>query len=987
MKPHTPSIKFWRFNPSQSVKPTALSSRSAIQPAVTALLLIVVSVTGPTWAATETWDGGHSSSNFWFANINWLDNTAPVDFDDLVFAGTTRLSHSSYGNLGGADGDFDMNSITFDAAAGAFVISNGGGGTHKLHGTIANNSTNLQTLNFPFQLTGNRTIDLANGDITIGGVISQDGSNRGFTQIGTGTLTLNGANTYAGTTGIGITNGATAGTVIVTNNSALGTGTVSFGAGGTLVLGIDGLTIGNFVFVPNRADTVPRTIQLDLAGTNTGTMTNTIDMREGGNLFVIDVGDSDTLTVSGSVNTGAGGGAGITKTGTGTLILTNSSHTVSGAFKIQEGTLQVGNGGTTGALNTGANSDIVISAGATLAINQSDTVTQGTEFNSDPITGDGSFEQNGTGTTILNVANTYAGTTTVNAGVLQMGNNSALGSGGLVTTVNSGAALNLNGADNINEDISIVGVGPGVDGALYNNATNTASISGSRTLTLTGDATIGGARRIDISATITDNGSDYTLTKIGSTTGGINLWTTNLDVANLDIQAATVIIKDLPRDTLTVRSGATAIAWQLTDWGTGDIVLESGATIQTNRNVFTTAANISISGTATLRGSNNNSGVTPDQATYSGDITGTGGLTILDYTENQNFKFILSGSNSYSGGTTVGNSSRAVALLAGSTTGLSSNSAFNVTTNATLKLNGNNNTIASLTGAGAVENDNASAATLTAGDASDTTFSGALQDGAGGGALSLIKTGAGTLILEDAQTYTGTTTVNAGTLQLLGTSGSINLTSTYQINNGSTLYLNDTTANHFLVGGSDDFTFGSNGGGTFSLNGNILWRTATIATTGGARNFVSGGAFNHQNTHSIIFDSGVGTDVDGIDLEVSTRVERGSIVKNGAGYRVADQRQQQTAGIQQHHHQRRHPGSGLCWPDRHLWWRKWRLVRPAHPQQRRCLQAQQQQCSNPQRGGFRNRIGGENQWHSSARARWYQHLQRNDHAGRRGGHI
>ena len=202
-------------------------------------------------------------------------------------------------------------------------------------------------------------------------------------------------------------------------------------------------------------------------------MTNTIDMREGGNLFVIDVGDSDTLTVSGSVNTGAGGGAGITKTGTGTLILTNSSHTVSGAFKIQEGTLQVGNGGTTGALNTGANSDIVNSAGATLAINQSDTVTQGTEFNSDPITGDGSFEQNGTGTTILNVANTYAGTTTVNAGVLQMGNNSALGSGGLVTTVNSGAALNLNGADNINEDISIVGVGPGVDGALYNNATNT----------------------------------------------------------------------------------------------------------------------------------------------------------------------------------------------------------------------------------------------------------------------------------------------------------------------------------------------------------------------------------------------------------------------------------------------------------------------------------------------------------------------------------
>ena len=39
--------------------------------------------------------------------------------------------------------------ITFDNTAGAFAINNGGGGTIKLQGDITNNSTSLQTLNFP----------------------------------------------------------------------------------------------------------------------------------------------------------------------------------------------------------------------------------------------------------------------------------------------------------------------------------------------------------------------------------------------------------------------------------------------------------------------------------------------------------------------------------------------------------------------------------------------------------------------------------------------------------------------------------------------------------------------------------------------------------------------------------------------------------------------------------------------------------------------
>lgn len=77
--------------------------------------------------------------------------------------------------------------------------------------------------------------------------------------------------------------------------------------------------------------------------------------------------------------TGAGGT--LTKTTAGTLTLTGTS-TYSGATTISAGTLQLGDGGITGALNAG--SSITIASGASLAINQSDTVTQGSEFSSTP---------------------------------------------------------------------------------------------------------------------------------------------------------------------------------------------------------------------------------------------------------------------------------------------------------------------------------------------------------------------------------------------------------------------------------------------------------------------------------------------------------------------------------------------------------------------------------------------------------------------------
>src|SRR6185437_12951150 len=113
-------------------------------------------------------------------------------------------------------------------------------------------------------------------------------------------------------------------------------------------------------------------------------------------------------------------------------------------------------------------------------------------------------------------------------------------------------------------------------------------------------------------------------------------------------------------------------------------------------------------------------------------------------------------------------------LTAGAATNVfGATSAITVNTPGLLDLGGNNQQIGSLTGSGVVINSGLASTILTTGDATNTLFSGVIQNGAG--VMALTKQGAGTFTLTAANTYTGTTTIDAGTLQLGngGTSGSI----------------------------------------------------------------------------------------------------------------------------------------------------------------------------------------------------------------------
>ena len=273
--------------------------------------------------------------------------------------------------------------------------------------------------------------------------------------------------------------------------------------------------------------------------------------------------------------------------------------------------------------------------------------------------------------------------------------------------------------------------------------------------------------------------------------------------------------------------------------------------------------------------------------TVSGPITGSGGLGVIW----DSGTVVLSGSNSYSGTTTIGtvgvaNSSyNAVdanpSLMLGSSNALSSGNALTFGSSgnnntATLNLNGYNATVGATTGSGnaVIDNTAVGAATLTLSLASGSAnYGGTIKNTAG--AISLVKSGAGTQILSGTSTYTGTTTVSAGTLEIASTgllgggsyAGAIT-------NNGS--FIAGSNSNQTLSGaisGSGALT--KNGTGTMVLNGANTYTGATSVNAGTLR--LQGTAFS-TTARAYTIASGAVLNIDG-----DTTVASGTTTLGGSG--------------------------------------------------------------------------------------------------------
>lgn len=314
----------------------------------------------------------------------------------------------------------------------------------------------------------------------------------------------------------------------------------------------------------------------------------------------------------------------------------------------------------------------------------------------------------------------------------------------------------------------------------------------------------------------------------------------------------------------------------------------------------------------------------------SADATGIKGASTL--AKSGSGLLTLTGAHSYTGTTTISGGTLA---LSGGNNRLPVTTALTLASPGVLRLDGNNQEVASLASNGRVVNGNATLATLTVNNSAAATFSGNLGGtGTDENNLALVKDGSGTLTLSLPNTFTGGTTIENGTLALAygdpfaansgvgpmssGTAVTINsggiLTgtnnnwlATTSVNSGATNAPTATVNAGGTLRGASGFVTGL---GNLTLNGGTLevtngygqfgWNAcfnlggditvsgstpSTITTASGAGAtaviYISNGANSSGGTRFLTVEDV--TNSAASDLLISARLANGTLVKEGAG--------------------------------------------------------------------------------------------------------
>ena len=615
---------------------------------------------------------------------------------------------------------------------------------------------------------GSLSFGRTNAGLTLANAISGIG---GVTQSGAGTTVLSGTNSYTGATAVSAGTLSLTGSLAGTTITVSGTGALSQSAAG----GISGAV--SLTHSSSGTST--------LAGTNTYTGATTVSSgalvyATGGSLAASTGGiavafagasspSSAVFAVTGgTINSFTGG----LRVATATSSFLNSSGTfyLSGGSVTSAGdtTMSWSNGGTsstgafyqTGGAYTQSGGDFYVSA----------RVTSGTSAGTYSISG-GSMTSFNTKSFILGNS-----TTTDNAVLNVDGTGALTVPSGFSTTNTTTSAINLGGgtlttpawtsAGTANTTLNFHG------GKLQANATGSANFLGVGTTAV--NLYAGGG-------TIDTNGNSFTITQVFQNPASSGISTPTITTSD-----TTTVFTSPPTVTFTGGTGSGGAAYATLD-ANGKIA----GIIVTNVGSYTAAPTLSVTGSSTVF------------ATPSLTANSTGGLTKIS-----SGTLTLSGANTYSGATTLTLGTLSVGSIgnggvASGNLGSASSAAGNlVFDGGTLQYTGSTAT-------------SDRAFTINAGKTATLDVTNGLSlAGATGTATTgaLTKIGAGTLTLNGANTYTGTTTVNVGTLTM-GSAASLSTSSAITVASGATLNLNSYNA-------LTTTTTWTNSGTISNLNGN-----------------------------------------------------------------------------------------------------------------------------------------------------------------------
>jgi fibronectin-binding autotransporter adhesin len=746
----------------------------------------------------------------------------------------TNTANTSTGILNLNGGTITTSTVKRGNATGTTATLDFGGGTLKASGA---STTFLNGLTNAFVQSGTSTIDNGGFAITVGQALLAP-ANSGVSAI---SLAANGTG-YIDTPLVTIT-------------------------GGTLATGgVAATAVANFNYTTDQVTGI--TI------TNPGNYTSTTG------LAVAFTGGGGTAPTINTITSGANASGGMTFQGNNTTTLT-AAGTYTGSTTIASGTtLQLGTG-TTG--NDGSLSSTGISNSGTLDYNLFGNTVGGYA-----ITGNGALILNDTGSTrgaiSLTASSSYTGTTTISSGTLTLddsgGNTGALGNTAVTLAGSANAILLAKGNATIGGSVT-AGSGSLID--MRDSTVNTLTVAGNVNLTSSnidldigtssgsndslsvgGTVSVSGTETINLDAlgTIVAGNSTYTLINatgglsgnftLGTKLGGFYAYslsqTSNSEVLGITANATpsgnvywTGSSSHANGDTANNWGYGAALATPASNWstnvaGTSDPVQVPGAT----SDAYFTAQNASsVSGSLAtqLDGAYSLKGLFFD--------TSVATTTISNVTINTNGNALTLGAD----GLTVVSTDNSNTTISGTGSVLVSgnqNWANNATANKSLTVSA---PISALSGATTL--------TLNGSGTGGVTLSGNITDG--GGQIAMVFDQAGTTVLSGtANTYSGGSTVSAGTVSI-SSNGNLGTTTAPVAINGGTLTTTATITN------THPFTIGASGGtidvtttGQYWFNtANTLLGSGTLTVTGNGAGTLTANTGNLRLAQTNTFNGNV----------------------------------------------------------------------------------------------------------------------------------